>query len=107
MADRREARGGTLIVGGGYAGSYVARLLGKRGATIVNQENSRHSTALLPEAASGTIEPRHSVVPRRQMCPHAELVLGHAVELDETAHEVAVETEAGNYAITYERLVFA
>jgi NADH dehydrogenase len=107
MADRREARGGTLIVGGGYAGSSVARLLGKRGATIVNQENFMLFTPLLPEAASGTIEPRHGVVPLRQMCPHAELVLGNAVGLDETAREVAVETEAGNYAIAYERLVFA
>ena len=38
MADRR-ARGGTLVVGGGFAGSYVARLLGKRGATIVSPDN--------------------------------------------------------------------
>jgi NADH dehydrogenase FAD-containing subunit len=39
VATRREARGGTLIIGGGFAGSYVARLLGRRGATIVSQEN--------------------------------------------------------------------
>ena len=30
-------------------------------------------TPMLPEAASGTLEPRHVVVPLRQMCPHAEL----------------------------------
>ena len=37
MASVREtsARGGTLVLGGGFAGAYVARLLGKRGATIV------------------------------------------------------------------------
>jgi 2-polyprenyl-6-methoxyphenol hydroxylase-like FAD-dependent oxidoreductase len=35
MADR-DAKGGTLIVGGGYAGSYVARKLGRHGATIVS-----------------------------------------------------------------------
>ena len=33
-------------------------------------------TPLLPEAASGTLEPRHVVVPLRVMCPHAELLLG-------------------------------
>ena len=33
-------------------------------------------TPLLPEAASGTLEPRHVVVPLRLMCPHAELLLG-------------------------------
>ncbi len=62
MADH-EARGGTLILGGGFAGSYVARYLGKRGATIVSPENYMLYTPMLPEAASGTLEPRHVVVP--------------------------------------------
>jgi NADH dehydrogenase FAD-containing subunit len=44
----REARGGTVVVGGGYAGSYVARCLGKRGATIVSPQNSMLFTPLLP-----------------------------------------------------------
>ena len=35
-------------------------------------------TPMLPEAASGTLEPRHIVVPLRMMCPHAEFVLGRA-----------------------------
>jgi NADH dehydrogenase FAD-containing subunit len=74
----REARGGTLIVGGGFAGSTVARLLGKRGATIVGPENFMLFTPLLPEAASGTLEPRHAVVPLRVMCRHAELILRRA-----------------------------
>ena len=39
-------------------------------------------TPLLPEAASGTIEPRHVVVPLREMCPHAELVLGRVTGHD-------------------------
>jgi glycine/D-amino acid oxidase-like deaminating enzyme len=34
----REARGGTLIVGGGFAGSSVARKLGRRGATIASRK---------------------------------------------------------------------
>ena len=71
--ERRAARGGTLVLGGGFAGSYVARLLKRRGATIVSLENFMLYTPLLPEAASGTLEPRHVVVPLRQMCPHAEL----------------------------------
>jgi len=66
--------GGTLVAGGGYAGSIVARRLGRRGATIVSPENYMLFTPLLPEAASGTLEPRHVVVPLRMMCRHAELV---------------------------------
>ena len=49
-------------------------------------------TPLLPEAASGTLEPRHVVVPLRVMCPHAELLLGRAGALDRGA-DVAVETD--------------
>ena len=64
MATRRKARGGTLVLGGGFAGGYVARLLGERGATVVSRENFMLYTPLLPEAASGTLEPRHPVVAR-------------------------------------------
>ncbi|HEY1564969.1 MAG TPA: NAD(P)/FAD-dependent oxidoreductase [Gaiellaceae bacterium] len=71
-----------LIVGGGFAGAYVARLLRGREATIVSPENFMLYTPLLPEAASGTLEPRHTVVPLRVMCPHAELLLGRVESID-------------------------
>jgi NADH:ubiquinone reductase (H+-translocating) len=108
MAQRRPARGGTLVAGGGFAGAYVARFLGRAGATIVSPENSMLFTPILPEAASGTLEPRHVVVPLRQMCPHAELLLGRVRSLDEANRVVGVETpDAGSYEIEYEELVVA
>src|SRR3989442_10438942 len=103
----REAAGGPLVIGGGFAGGYVARLLGKRGATIVSPENFMLFTPMLPEAASGTIEPRHVVVPLRMMCPHAELLLGRARTLDEGARMVEVESDEGRFAVGYEQLVLA
>jgi NADH:ubiquinone reductase (H+-translocating) len=103
----REARGGVLVLGGGFAGAYVARLLKRRGATIVSPENFMLFTPILPEAASGTLEPRHAVVPLRMMCPHAELLLGRAVELDEDRLTVAVETGAGSVTVRYDQLVLA
>jgi NADH dehydrogenase len=106
MADR-EARGGTLVVGGGFAGGYVARCLGKRGATIVSPENSMLYTPMLPEAASGTLEPRHVVVPLRMMCPHAELVLGRATSIDLQRRRVHVETIEGHENLSYHDLVIA
>ncbi len=78
----RDAKGGVLILGGGFAGAYVARLLGARGATIVSLENFMLYTPLLPEAASGTLEPRHAVVPLRVMCPHADLLIGSVTGVD-------------------------
>ena len=105
----REARGGTLILGGGFAGAWTARLLGKRGgeSTIVNQENFMLFASLLPEAASGSLEPRHVVVPLRMMCPRSELVVGHAAALDATRQCVRVESEEDEVTIRYERLVIA
>jgi NADH dehydrogenase len=107
VSGSRQARGGTLILGGGFAGSYVAKLLGRAGATIVSRENFMLYTPLLPEAASGSIEPRHCVVPLRQMCRHAELVLGQILALDTDARIVRVETESAELEIGYDRLVVA
>jgi NADH dehydrogenase len=105
--ETRAARGGTLILGGGFAGSYVARLLGTAGATIVSPENFMLYTPLLPEAASGTLEPRHVVVPLRVMCPKADLILGRATALDEEARVVHVVTEDAELDVAYDRLVVA
>ena len=106
MADR-DARGGTLVVGGGFAGAYVARLLKKRGATIVSPENFMLYTPLLPEAASGTLEPRHVVVPLRVMCPHAEFLLGRATSVDHDRAVLQVEAQEELLNIRYEKLVVA
>jgi NADH dehydrogenase len=103
----RHAKGGILVLGGGFAGGYVARLLGRAGATIVSRENFMLYTPNLPEAASGTLEPRHVVVPLRMMCPHAELVLGDVTDLDEERRQVVVETEAGVLELEYANLVVA
>ena len=104
----RAARGGVLIVGGGFAGAYVARLLGRRGATIVSPENFMLYTPMLPEAASGTLEPRHVVVPIRQMCPHAELLLARVTAIDEGERRVTIEQPDGGTAeLRYEQLVVA
>ena len=107
MARERIAAGGTLILGGGFAGGYVARLLGKRGSTIISPENFMLYTPMLPEAASGTLEPRHTVVPLRVMCPHAEFVLGRAAGVDHDRAVVQVEAEEELLNIRYEKLVVA
>jgi NADH:quinone reductase (non-electrogenic) len=103
----REARGGVLVLGGGFAGGYVARELGTRGATIVSKENFMLYTPLLPEAASGTLEPRHCVVPLRAMCPHAELILGNATALSLDERTATIETDEGAQTVAWRELVLA
>src|SRR5438045_6444531 len=63
--------------------------------------------SLLPEAASGTLEPRHVVVPLRIRCPHADLILGRAVAHDPERQRVQVETEEAVVNVTYRNLVVA
>ena len=103
----REARGGVLVVGGGFAGAYVARELGERGATVVSRENFMLYTPLLPEAASGTLEPRHCVVPLRVMCPQSELILGAVRAVDLEARTAEVETGEGPQTVSWRELVLA
>ena len=96
------------MAGGGFAGAYVARLLGRLGATIVSPENFMLYTPMLPEAASGTLEPRHVVVPIRQMCPHAELLLARVTAIDEERRFVTIEQpDGGTDELRYEQLVVA
>ncbi len=64
-------------------------------------------TPLLPEAASGTLEPRHVVVPLRMMCRRAELVVGRVTALDTTRKVASVDAIDGPVEIGYEHLVLA
>jgi NADH dehydrogenase len=105
--DTRDVRGGVLVLGGGFAGAYVARLLGERGATIVSPENFMLFTPLLPEAASGTLEPRHCVVPLRVMCPHSDLLLGRVAGVDLAARTAHVRTDEGMQDVAWRELVIA
>ncbi|MDX6436292.1 MAG: hypothetical protein QOK34_1126, partial [Gaiellaceae bacterium] len=57
--------------------------------------------------ASGTLEPRHVVVPLRMMCPRAELLLGRATSLDRKHRRVHFETEDDATVVRYDRLVVA
>ncbi len=104
---RHVARNGTLILGGGFAGAHVARLLGHQGATIVSPESAMLYTPLLPEVAAGAIEPRHAFVPLRMMCPHADLVRGWARGLNCKSRTVTVDTGLGPVEVSYKRLIVA
>src|SRR5213595_1155179 len=105
--ETRDARGGVLVLGGGFAGAYVARLLGERGATIVSPENFMLFTPLLPEAASGTLEPRLAVVPLRAMCPHADLLLGRVTSVDFGNRTAQVATDEETQTVAWQELVLA
>jgi NADH:ubiquinone reductase (H+-translocating) len=94
---RQRARGGVLVIGGGFGGATVARLLGRRGATIVNGQNSMLFTPMLPEVAAGVVEIRNAMTPLAMMCPHAEVIAGRVTDLDLEGQTAEVNTDGGPY----------
>ena len=77
-----------VIVGGGAAGLNVARVLqgplraAGHQLTLVSSENVFLYQSLLPEAAGGTLEPRHVVVPLRSAVRKARVVVGDVERVD-------------------------
>lgn len=99
-----------LFVGGGYIGLYgsmqVRRALGDRcEVTVVNPENFMQYQPFLPEVASGNIEPRHVVVPLRQILRHANVVVGEVTRVDHDRRTATVETGGGALEIAYDVVV--
>ncbi len=90
-----------LVVGGGFGGALGARHLERRLAgrperiVMVAQENFMLFSPLLPEAASGTIEPRHAVIPLRELLGRTTLLVGEVTALDPGGGKATVTTVAG------------
>jgi NADH:ubiquinone reductase (H+-translocating) len=103
-----------VVCGGGFVGAYAAMRL--EGAlrepgdeiVLVNAENYLQYQPFLPEAASGTIEPRHVVVALRQMLRRARLVVGEAEIVDHDARRAHVRTLDGDSVeLPYDDVVLA
>jgi NADH:ubiquinone reductase (H+-translocating) len=104
----RRARGGVLVVGGGFGGVSVARSLGRRGATIVNKQNSMLFTPMLPEVAGGIIELRNVMTPLAMACPHAEIIEGRVTDLDLENRVADVTTDGGLHVMVgYDHVVIS
>ncbi|WP_406171005.1 NAD(P)/FAD-dependent oxidoreductase [Streptomyces sp. NBC_00996] len=118
-----KERARILIVGGGYVGMYTALRLQqklkpelKRGEveiTVVSPDPYMTYQPFLPEAAAGSISPRHVVVPLRRVLDQCRIVIGEVQSIDHakrtaTLSTLATEEEgAGAAQITYDELVLA
>jgi NADH dehydrogenase len=100
-----------LLVGGGYVGMYAALELQKRAGrradvTVVNPENFMLYQPFLPEVASGNIEPRHVVVPLRQVLRHARIVVGEVTQIAHDRRTATVRTGDGEtFELGYDVIV--
>ncbi|MFW3170519.1 NAD(P)/FAD-dependent oxidoreductase [Geodermatophilus sp. CPCC 206100] len=103
-----------LVVGGGYVGLYTALRLQKklsRGrAEIVVVDPQPHMTyqPFLPEAAAGSVEPRHVVVPLRRTLPRCRVVTGAVTALSHAERRARVAPIVGQpFDLSYDVLVMA
>jgi NADH:quinone reductase (non-electrogenic) len=103
-----------VIAGGGFGGATVARrlerMLPKQSARLmlVNDVNFLLYTPFLPEAAAGTLEPRHVVTPLREILKRTNLRLGAITAHDPAARTVEMRTHEGEaQEIRYDQLVLA
>jgi NADH dehydrogenase len=103
-----------VIAGGGFAGSSAARelerILPKQSARLilVNDVNFMLYTPFLPEAAAGTLEPRHVVTPLRDILKRTNLRLGAISGHDAAARTVELHAHEGEVeTIRYDQLLVA
>ena len=103
-----------VIAGGGFAGANAARELERilplqsARLILVNDVNFLLYTPLLPEAAAGTLEPRHVVTPLRDLLRRTNLRLGAISEHDPAARTVELTTHEGEVEeLRYDQLLLA
>lgn len=101
-----------VIAGGGFGGYNVARTLERTmpaqstRITLVNDVNFLLYTPFLPEAAAGTLEPRHVVTPLRDVLDRTRLILGRVSSRDAARRTVTVAGQEGaEHELRYDRLV--
>jgi NADH:ubiquinone reductase (H+-translocating) len=103
-----------LVVGGGYVGLYAARRIlkklryGEATVTVVDPRSYMTYQPFLPEAAAGSISPRHVVVPLRRVLPKAEVLTGRVTVIDQERKVATVAPLVGEaYDLHFDYLVIA
>jgi NADH dehydrogenase len=103
-----------LIVGGGYVGMYTALRAqkklsrGRAEIVVVDPQPNMTYQPFLPEAAAGSVEPRHVVVPLRRVLKHCRVITGRVSRIDHERRVAVVEPASGDaYELGYDLLVVA
>ncbi|MGW4031635.1 NAD(P)/FAD-dependent oxidoreductase [Streptomyces sp. NPDC004838] len=102
-----------VVVGGGFAGFQAARSLrrsvGRRAEVVVlNPTDHLLYLPLLPQVATGVLEPRRVAVPLPSTLAGVRLVLGEARHVDLPGRTLDyTDPEGGSGSLRYDRLVLA
>jgi NADH:ubiquinone reductase (H+-translocating) len=103
-----------LIAGGGYVGLYTALRLqrklkrGEAEITLVDPRSYMTYQPFLPEAAAGSLEPRHVVVPLRKVLPKVRIINARVIGVDHARRCAQVQPIVGSaYDVGYDTVVVA
>src|SRR6266536_3693489 len=94
-----------ILIGGGYVGMYTALRLqrklsrGRAEITIVDPQPNMTYQPFLPEAAAGSVEPRHVVVPLRRVLRKCRVITAAVTAIHHDRKVVTVQPAVGE---TYE-----
>jgi NADH:ubiquinone reductase (H+-translocating) len=103
-----------LVVGAGHVGLYAALRLSKKlrstEAEVMIVDPQPHMTyqPFLPEAAAGSISPRHAVVPLRRELRGCRILSGEVTRIDHAHREATVQPIIGPpVTVGYDQIVCA
>lgn len=103
-----------VVIGGGFAGARVAQELEENlpaqsaRLSLVNDVNFSLYTPFLPEAAAGTLEPRHVVTPLREILHRTHIRVGVGAGHDAEGKKVLFRSGQGDEEwLHYDKLVLA
>jgi len=104
-----------LILGGGFGGMHVLKELQKKldvkntSITIVSENNYFLFTPMLPEVASGMLNPRDVTTPIREFCISAKFYQAtvFSVDLEQKLVTITRKFDGKNHALEYDYLILA
>jgi hypothetical protein len=105
-----------LILGGGYGGVGVLNRIQKKfendvnvNIELVSESNFFLHTPMLPEMATGTIEPRHIATPIRRFCKRAQFHQAKVIDISLNERKVIIQrlSDKTQTTLFYDYLVLA
>jgi NADH dehydrogenase len=111
----KEPTKNIVVIGGGFAGSTVARELRARlpdGYTLIliSEESYLTFNPMLPEVVGASVFPEQVVAPLRQMLDlrsTSRFIMGHVAKVDRLARTVTCSSLAGETVVPYCHLILA
>jgi NADH:ubiquinone reductase (H+-translocating) len=101
-----------VIVGGGFAGTTLARSLEARlpagwQVLLISEESYTTFNPMLAEVVGASVFPEHVVAPIRQMLRHSRFVMGRVSAVDWQRRVLSASTLAGPQQMPFDHLVLA